>query len=158
LLVTTREKGMDEETQDSNSESDAKTAAADHEDADRKAEDTVKALEEDPPENLDDWPDDQAKYKTFGGPDGETGYEAGPTAKLGAADVRHHEDGSVSVGGEKVDNPEDYKGDPIPGGPTDPNTPKVSGEQDLTGDNEGDSDDSESDDSDDADSGDSDKN
>ena len=131
---------MDEETQDSNSESDAKTAAADHEDADRKAEDTVKALEEDPPENLDDWPDDQAKYKTFGGPDGETGYEAGPTAKLGAADVRHHEDGSVSVGGEKVDNPEDYKGDPIPGGPTDPNAAKVAGEKDLSDKGSGDED------------------
>ena len=35
---------------------------------------------------------------------------------------------SVSVGGEKVDNPEDFKGDPIPGGPTDPNAPKLRGE------------------------------
>jgi len=133
---------MDEETQErvegqsEDGESEASAAASDHENKDKEAEETVKALEEDPPKNIEDWPDDQAKYKTFGGPDGETGYEDGPTAKLGAADVRHHEDGSVSVGGEKVDDPEEYKGDPIPGGPTDPNTPKVSGEQDLTGDSD----------------------
>jgi len=142
---------MEEETK----ESGAQSAASDHENADKEAEEKVRGLEDDPPENLDDWPDDQAKYKTFGGPDGETGYEDGPTAKLGAADVRHHEDGSVSVAGEKVDDPEEYKGDPIPGGPTDPNTPKVSGEQDLTeessaggsGDDDADANDSDSDDS-----------
>ena len=104
-------------------------------DADKAAEEKVAALEDDPPKNLEDWPDDQAKYKTFGGPDGETGYDEGPTANLGSSNVRHHEDGSVTVDGEKVDDPEEYKGDPIPGGPTDPNTPKISGEQDLT--NEG---------------------
>ena len=89
----------------------------------REAEEEVKALEADPPENLEDWPGGAAKYKTFGGPEGDTSYEEGPTAQLGQSDVRHHEDGSVSVGGEKVDNPEAYKGDPIPGGPTDPNAP-----------------------------------
>ena len=49
----------------------------------------------------------------------------------------------MSVKGEKVDNPEEYKGDPIPGGPTDPNAAKVAGEKDLTneGSNEGGSDD-----------------
>jgi len=131
---------MEEETQEqredsdgaSQGESEAKTKAEEHKKADEKAEETVKALEDDPPESLDDWPDDQAKYKTFGGPDSETGYSDGATANLGEADVRYHEDGAVSVQGEKVDNPEDYKGDPIPGGPTDPNSPKVSGEQDLT--------------------------
>ena len=101
-------------------------------DADKKAEEKVAALEDDPPKNLEDWPDDQAKYKTFGGPDGETGYDEGPTKNLGASNVRHMEDGSVTVDGEKVDDPDEYKGDPIPGGPTDPNTPKISGEQDLT--------------------------
>jgi hypothetical protein len=85
------------------------------------AEETVKALEEDPPKDLEDWPDGDAKYKTFGGPEGDSSYAEGATAKLGESGVRHHEDGSVSVDGEKVDNPEDYKGDPIPGGPTDPN-------------------------------------
>jgi hypothetical protein len=28
-----------------------------------------------------------------------------------------------------VDNPKDYKGTPIPGGPTDPNTPQLAGER-----------------------------
>jgi hypothetical protein len=100
--------------------------------ADERAEEKVKELEGDPPQNLEDWPDDEAKYKTFGGPEGETAYEDGPTSELGDADVRHHDDGSVSVGGEKVDNPDEYKGEPIPGGPTDPNTPKISGERDLS--------------------------
>jgi hypothetical protein len=86
-----------------------------------EAQAKVDALEEDPPKNIEDWPDDEAKYKTFGGPEGETSYEEGPTSDLGPSGVRHHDDGSVTVDGEKVDNPEDYKGDPIPGGPTDPN-------------------------------------
>jgi hypothetical protein len=34
--------------------------------------------------------------------------------------VRHREDGSVEVGGEEVDDPDEFKGEPIPGGPTDP--------------------------------------
>ena len=111
--------------------------------ADEEAGEKIKALEDDMPEKLEDWPDDQAKYKTFGGPDGDTGYEEGATAKLGAADVRHHEDGSVTVGGEKVDDPEEYKGEPIPGGPTDPNTASISGERDLTKDGDSDGDDGE---------------
>ena len=118
-----------EETKDEQRADDPERASVD---ADKAAEEKVAALEDDPPKNLEDWPDDQAKYKTFGGPDGETGYDEGPTANLGASNVRHHEDGSVTVDGEKVDDPEEYKGDPIPGGPTDPNTPKISGEQDLT--------------------------
>ena len=97
------------------------------EEADKK----VKALEDDLPENLEDWPDDAAKYKTFGGPEGETSYEEGATSELGESEVRHHEDGSVTVKGEKVDNPDDYKGEPIPGGPTDPNAAKLSGERNL---------------------------
>jgi hypothetical protein len=34
------------------------------------------------------------------------------------------EDASVSIDGEKVDDPENYKGEPMPGGPTDPNAPR----------------------------------
>jgi hypothetical protein len=94
----------------------------------------VDALEDDPPQDLGEWPDGQAKYKTFGGPEGETSYEEGPTAKLGDYDVRHHEDGSVTVRGEKVDNPEDYKSDPIPGGPTDPDAPPLPGEDSVEND------------------------
>jgi hypothetical protein len=42
--------------------------------------------------------------------------------------VRHYEDGTVTVGGDEVDNPDEFKGDPIPGGPTDPNAPHEPGE------------------------------
>ncbi|MFL5826562.1 MAG: hypothetical protein ACJ76V_08575 [Thermoleophilaceae bacterium] len=88
------------------------------------AKEKIHELEEgDPPEKLEDWPDDAAKYETYGGPEGEHSYDEGPEAKLGPSSVRHHEDGDVSVEGEKVDNPEEFKGDPIPGGPTDPEAP-----------------------------------
>ena len=83
---------------------------------------TMEKLEEDPPKDLKDWPSGKAKYETFGGGDGTGGsYEDGVEAKLGPSGLRHHEDGSVSIDGEQVDNPEDYKGEPIPGGPTDDN-------------------------------------
>lgn len=88
-----------------------------------KAQERVKDLEKDPPKKLEDWPDDDAKYMTFGGQEGQHSYEEGPERKLGPSEVRHFADGSVSVSGKKVDNPEDYKGEPIPGGPTDPNAP-----------------------------------
>jgi hypothetical protein len=94
-----------------------------------EAEQEVAKLEDDPPQDLQEWPDGDAKYKTFGGPDADTGYDDGPTANLGPADVRHHEDGSISVKGEKVDNPEDYKGEPIPGGPTDPDSENLAGDK-----------------------------
>jgi len=84
------------------------------------AKQEVAELEDDPPKDLADWPDGDAKYKTMGGPEGDSGYEEGPTSNLGESGVRHHEDGTVTVEGEEVDNPDDYKGDPIPGGPTDP--------------------------------------
>jgi hypothetical protein len=72
-----------------------------------------------------DWPGGKAKFLSFG--DGGDRYGEGATAKLGPAEVRHHAGGSVSVGGEQVDNPEDFKGEPIPGGPTDPNSPELAG-------------------------------
>lgn len=87
-----------------------------------RGEEKMKKLEENPPEKLEDWPTDDAKYKTFGGGEGDHGYDEGPETKLGASGVRHFEDGSVEVDGEKVDNPDEFKGDPIPGGPTDPNS------------------------------------
>src|SRR4051795_2664037 len=88
-------------------------------DPDEKSE-TMQKLEEDPPKDLKDWPDDENKYETYGGPEGDHGYEEGPEAKLGPSGLRRHDDGSVEIDGEKVDNPDDYKADPIPGGPTDP--------------------------------------
>ena len=94
--------------------------AAEVEEAYRKGEEKVKELEKDPPKNLEDWPDDHAKYVTFGGPDGSHSYDEGPESKLGPSVLRHLPDGSVEIDGEKVDDPSKYKGDPIPGGPTDP--------------------------------------
>ena len=90
----------------------------------------MEELEDNPPEKLEDWPDGKAKYETLGGPEGTHTYEEGPEKNLGPSGVRHHEDGSVSIDGDKVDNPDEYKGDPIPGGPTDPNSPEVAGEKD----------------------------
>ncbi len=83
----------------------------------------MKELEENPPEKLEDWPGGKAKYRTMGGSESESGYDEGATAKLGPSEVRHFEDGKVTVSGEEVDNPEDFKGEPIPGGPTDPDAP-----------------------------------
>ena len=105
-----------------------------------KAKEKVKELEDDPPAKLEDWPDDKAKYETFGGPEGEHSYEDGPEAQLGPSSLRHHEDGKVTIEGEEVDDPDEYKGEPIPGGPTDPDAKQMYGEPDLSDENEGDSD------------------
>jgi DNA modification methylase len=99
------------------------------EDTHERGREKMKELEQDPPEKLEDWPTDEAKYVTFGGPEGDHSYEEGPERKLGPSEVRHHEGGKVTVGGEEVDNPEEYKGDPIPGGPTDPNSPDPTAER-----------------------------
>jgi hypothetical protein len=92
--------------------------------AQQQAQDVEQAKEElheleagEPPEKLDDWPDGKAKYLTYGGPEGSAGYDEGPTSKLGPSSLEHHEDGSVSIEGEKVDDPEQYKREPIPGSP-----------------------------------------
>jgi hypothetical protein len=105
--------------------------AAEEEEA---AKEKVKQLEEDPPEKLEDWPDDKAKYETFGGAEGDESYEESVTSKLGPSSLRHREDGGVEIEGEEVDDPEEYKGDPIPGGPTDPkiSDSRAYGEPDLT--------------------------
>src|SRR3954469_3778455 len=99
----------------------AEDKAKDDEQEFEGAKEEMRELEEqdEPREKLEDWPDGKAKYETYGGPDSESGYDEGPTSKLGPADLEYQEDGSIEIGGEQVDNPEDYKGDPIPGGPTD---------------------------------------
>jgi hypothetical protein len=85
---------------------------------------TMSELEEgDPPQDLAEWPGGKAKYQTHGGPEGEEGYDEAATRKLGPSSLRHHEDGSVTIEGEQVDDPEKYKGEPIPGGPSDPDAP-----------------------------------
>ena len=91
----------------------------------QQAKDEIKALEDDPPQDLKDWPAGKAKYETFGGPEHETSYEEAATSKLGPAEVRHRDDGTVEVAGDEVDDPDKYKGEPIPGGPTDPNAKGV---------------------------------
>jgi hypothetical protein len=70
---------------------------------------------EDVPRDPRDWPKGKATYVTYGNA-GDDAYGEGATAKLGPAEVAHHEDGSVSVGGVKVDDPSKYKGKPITGG------------------------------------------
>jgi hypothetical protein len=112
------------------SESESKTAEAMD---DESVEQELKEVEENPPENLEDWPGGKAKYKTFGGPESESGYGEGPTEKLGPSDLQYHADGSVTIEGDKVDNPDEYKSDPIPGGPTDPDAPPDPGFHDGDG-------------------------
>jgi hypothetical protein len=87
------------------------------------AQEEMLALEAgDAPTTLEGWPSGPAKFLTYGNDD-DGPYGVGQTAKLGPSDLRRYADGSVSIGGEKVDNPEDYKGEPLPGGPTDPDSP-----------------------------------
>src|SRR3954447_24943190 len=106
---------------DDNAESKAKQEEEEVEEAKKQMEEIEQG---DPPEKLEDWPGGKAKYQTYGGPDsGEGGYEDGATAKLGPSNLRPHEDGSVTIDGEEVDTPDEYKGEPIPGGPSDPDAP-----------------------------------
>jgi hypothetical protein len=108
----------------------APTKAQQAEEEQDEAKKEMEELEQgDPPKNLEDWPSGKAKYETFGGPEGPHTYEEGPEKNLGPSGVRHHEDGSVTIDGEPVDNPEDFKGEPIPGGPTDPNAADIAGEK-----------------------------
>jgi hypothetical protein len=117
----------DEETAEQEKDSEARQKAQDKEEERESAKEKMKEIEEDPPAELEDWPDDAAKYETFGGPEGEHSYEEGPETKLGPSSLRHTEGGGVTIEGEEVDDPDKYKGKPIPGGPTDEDAP-----QDLT--------------------------
>lgn len=116
---------------------DAQATAAEGEQKDsveeevEQAKEEIRKIEDDPPEKLEDWPKGKAKYETFGGPEGEHGYHEGPEQNLGPSSLRHHESGEVEIAGEKVDDPEEFKGEPIPGGPTDPNAPRQPGEREL---------------------------
>jgi hypothetical protein len=120
------EEEQEQGSPESGDEDDQRAAAKKHEEERDQAREEIGKLEEaDPeelPDDLEEWPGGKAKYETFGGPEGEEGYDDSATAKLGPSSLRHHEGGDVSIEGEKVDDPDEYKGDPIPGGPTDPNT------------------------------------
>jgi hypothetical protein len=110
---------------DAGSDGDSAQDAAQKEEQEvEEAKEQMSELEEgDPPQDLADWPGGKAKYLTYGGPDGGDSYDDGATSKLGPSSLRHHEDGSVTIEGEEVDDPEEYKGEPIPGGPSDPDAP-----------------------------------
>ena len=88
---------------------------SDHQDTWEKAHKEMEKLEDDPPKDLSEWPDDERKYVTFGGGEGDHGYDEGPEKNLGPSSVRRFEDGSVEIDGEKVDNPDDYKMESIKG-------------------------------------------
>jgi hypothetical protein len=144
--------GSDEDAQSEDKDPDDMSASekAQQEEEEREeAKETMKKLEEEgAPDNLEDWPSDKAKYETFGGPEGEHSYHEGPEEEqLGPSSLRHHEDGNVTIAGDEVDDPDEYKSDPIPGGPTDEesNDPSAGGAGDD--DDEGDDSDSDSDDS-----------
>jgi hypothetical protein len=111
----------DEEHNEDGGEVQDKGAAAARQQAEEveEAKEEMKHLEEgDPPENLEEWPSGRAKYLTYGGPEGTAGYDEGPTKKLGPSSLEHHEDGSVTIEGEEVDDPSEYKADePVPGAP-----------------------------------------
>jgi hypothetical protein len=94
-------------------------AQQEQQDVERAKEQMHELEQGDPPEKLEDWPDGKAKYITYGGPEGTAGYDEGPTRKLGPSSLQHHEDGSVTIEGEEVDDPGEYKTDPIPGSPAD---------------------------------------
>src|SRR5436190_21472804 len=115
----------DDELQEKQSEESQK--AQEKEEERQAARERMDEIEENPPDDLEDWPDDAAKYETFGGPEREHSYEEGPEKELGPSSLRHTEEGGVTIEGEEVDDPDKYKGPPIPGGPTDPDAP-----QDLT--------------------------
>jgi hypothetical protein len=116
---------MSEESTDQ--QSDARQKAQEAEEKHERAREKMEAIEKDPPDKLEDWPDDEAKYETFGGSEDQSAYDENHEEALGEHSVRHHDDGSVEVKGEVVDNPDEYKGDPIPGGPTD--SPAMPGEE-----------------------------
>jgi hypothetical protein len=114
-----------EHASDNENSPDAEASAHDRakaqEKVDESAAEEMRELEK-PPTDLKDWPSGPAMYLTYGNEEGEL-YGKGVTAKLGPANLQRFSDGSVAIDGEKVDNPDDYKGEPIAGGPTDPNAP-----------------------------------
>ena len=105
----------EQEQEEQDEQQDDQSSGAEQKDRWREAQEKVKELEDDPPKDLKDWPDDERKYVTFGGGEGDHGYDEGPEKNLGPSSVRRFEDGSVEIDGEKVDNPDDYKMESIKG-------------------------------------------
>jgi hypothetical protein len=122
------------EQQGDEQQSDARQKAQEAEEKHERAKEKMEEIEQNPPEKLEDWPDDEAKYETFGGSEDESEYDEHHEEALGEHSVRHYDDGKVEVKGDEADNPDEYKGDPIPGGPTDPDAPAMPGEEKATDD------------------------
>ena len=105
----------DDEAHEGEDQGGQQQAAQEQEREVEEAKEELHSLEEgDPPDDLEEWPSGRAKYLTYGGPEGTAGYDEGPTAKLGPSSLEHHEDGSVTIEGEEVDDPEEYKSDEGP--------------------------------------------
>jgi hypothetical protein len=109
---------------------DENAAAEERKKKEEEADETMRELEEgdDVPTDPSDWPSGAAKYRTFGVNEDEP-FGEGLSAKLGPSDVKRNSDGSVEIQGEEVDNPDDHRGEPIKGGPTDPDAPELPGER-----------------------------
>lgn len=91
----------------------AQELAREKEERSEQAKQEIEELEQadELPGDISEWPSGPAKYETFGKDD--EAYGDGATEKLGPPNLERHADGSVSIDGEKVDNPDDYKGKPI---------------------------------------------
>jgi len=91
----------------------AQELAQEKEEETEQAQQEMQELEDsnDLPQDPSGWPDGPAKYETFGKDD--SAYGDGATEKLGPANLERHADGRVTIDGKEVDNPDDYKGEPI---------------------------------------------
>jgi hypothetical protein len=119
--MTVKEQSRPADAEQADGGATAQEKAQEQEKENEQAAEEMRELEKgDPPTSLDDWPDGPAKYLTYGTGEDEA-YGDGVTAKLGPANLERNGDGSITIDGNKVDNPEDYKAEPLEGGPTDPN-------------------------------------
>jgi hypothetical protein len=91
----------------------AQELAQEKEEETEQAQKEMQELEEsgDLPQDPSGWPSGPAKYETFGKDD--SAYGDGATEKLGPANLERHADGRITIDGKEVDNPDDYKGEPI---------------------------------------------
>jgi len=114
-MSTDEQTRQDDEQQDDGGTPSAQELAQKKEEESEQAKEEMNALENgDLPGDISEWPSGPAKYETFGIDD--EAYGEGATEKLGPANLQRHADGSVTIDGKKVDNPDDYKGEPIAGG------------------------------------------
>jgi hypothetical protein len=118
--MTAQKESQPDATEQADEGATAQEKAQEQEKENEQAAEEMHQLEEgDPPTSLDDWPDGPAKYLTYGTGEDEA-YGDGVTGKLGPANLERNGDGSIVIDGDKVDNPEDYKAEPLEGGPSDP--------------------------------------